>query len=294
MTLNQLIYFKTVAKYQHFRMAAQELSVSQPNLSRAISNLEDELGILLFERKGRNVVLTKYGRIFLEHTERILDDVQAAEKQMKSLTETSGRIDIAYVFPLALRYIPRVVRQFLNDEKNKDISFNFHQSNTHEMIEGLKSEQYDVIFGSYTENEPDIQFLPILKQEMIIITPTSHPLGQKGPVLLKDLEDYPVIGYDNVSGLGKFTHRIYESYSLHPNIICESPDENAIASLVAEDFGIALVADVESLEHFPLKRLKISDAELYHTVYLAYLKSHYQIPAVRNFISFIQREGVSM
>ena len=78
------------------------------------------------------------------------------------------------------------------------------------------------------------------------------------------------------------------------DIICESPDENAIASLVAEDFGIALVADADSLDHFRLERLHLTDINLQHTVYMAYLKSHYQIPAVKNFISFVRKEGTKL
>ena len=96
------------------------------------------------------------------------------------------------------------------------ISFNFHQSYTREMVSGLKADRFDVIFGSYVENEPDIQFVPILNQEMIVITPLGHPLaGKTGPVL-RDLEDYPVMGYDRTSGLGGFTNRIYSSYSMSP------------------------------------------------------------------------------
>lgn len=291
MTLNQIVYFQTVARCQHFRLAASELNISQPSLSRSISNLEDELGIVLFERKGRTVTLTKYGRIFLEHADRILNDVALAEKQMKRLAGSSGHVDIAYVFPLAAWYIPHMVRQFLAGGSNEKISFNFHQTNTYEMVNGLKAENYDVIFGAYVEDEPGIQFVPILKQEMIIITPLGHPLASKENVSLKDLEGYPVIGYDRNSGLGKFTLRTYTSYSLQPNIICESPDENAIASLVAEDFGIALIADVDILEHFQLEKLHLTDISLQHTVYMGYLRDHYQIPAVRSFISFIKKEG---
>ena len=69
---------------------------------------------------------------------------------------------------------------------------------------------------------------------------------------------------------------------------------HSIASLVAEDFGIALVADVAILDHFKLEKLHLSDVTLHHTVYLAYLRGHYQIPAVRNFISFIKKEGTSL
>ena len=294
MTLNQILYFQTVARHQHFRLAAAELSISQPSLSRSIAVLEEELGIILFERKGRTVTLTKYGKLFLEHADRILDEVRLAQKHMKKLSGNAGHVDIGYVFALAAHYIPHTVRRFLSTQKNKDVTFNFHQSHTGEMIRGLKNEKYDVIFGSYVEDEPDIQFVPILNQEMIIITPVGHPLSKKEQVSIHDLEHYPLIGYDRTSGLGRFTSRTYTSYTLHPNIICESPDENAIASLVAEDFGIALVADVAILDHFKLEKLHLSDVTLHHTVYLAYLRGHYQIPAVRNFISFIKKEGTSL
>ena len=59
-------------------------------------------------------------------------------------------------------------------------------------------------------------------------------------------------------------------------------------------FGIALVADVDILDHFPLEKIRLTDVNLRHTVYMAYMKNRYQIPAVRNFISFIQKEGTNI
>ena len=112
MTLNQLLYFRTVAAHQHFRQAAAELNISQPSLSRSIASLEEELNIILFERQGRNVRLTKYGRIFLEHAERILHETETALFRMHQLAQDEGHVDIAYVFPLANRYIPHTVRRF--------------------------------------------------------------------------------------------------------------------------------------------------------------------------------------
>ena len=86
MNLNQLYYFKTVAKLQHFRQAANELNISQPSLSLAISNLEKELGTYLFERQGRHVKLTKYGKLYLEHVENALNILEIGEKQLRKLT----------------------------------------------------------------------------------------------------------------------------------------------------------------------------------------------------------------
>ena len=113
MTLNQLRYFQAVARALNFRAAAEELYISQPSLSRSIDSLEQELGVMLFERAGRGISLTGSGRLFLEYTNRILDECDIAIYKMKELSSTGGRIDIGYVFPLANYYIPHKVRSFL-------------------------------------------------------------------------------------------------------------------------------------------------------------------------------------
>ena len=72
MNLSQLQYFKVLAQEEHYTRAAQMLSITQPSLSHAISQLEQELGTRLFEKKGRNVVLTRYGKMFLPYVEESL------------------------------------------------------------------------------------------------------------------------------------------------------------------------------------------------------------------------------
>lgn len=291
MTLNQLEYFQAVAKLQHFRQAAELLKISQPSLSRSMAALEQELNLVLFERQGRNVVLTKPGRVFLEHVNKILEEIHIAEYKMKQLAGSGGHIDIAYVFPLANYYIPHTVRTFLDIAKNSNVTFNFNQTHTADMIAGLKADRHDVIFGSYVPDEPDISFVPILNQEMVIITPPEHPLASRPEVSYQVLCDYPLIGYDRYSGLGGFTNRFYKEQKMSVNIVCECPDENAISSLVAENFGIALVAHVDVIDSTKVKIIPLSDTELSHTVYMGYLKDKYQIPAVKRFIQFIKREG---
>lgn len=290
MNLNQLYYFQKIAKLQHYHQAAKELNISQPSLSRSISNLEEELGVSLFQKNGRNIELTKYGRIFLEHVNRILEEINIAENKMKSLAGSrSGHIDIGYVFPLAKTYIPRMVRNFLNQEQNHEITFSLSQEITSELIIDLKEEKYDIIFGSYVPDEPKIEFIPVVNQEMVIITPPEHPLKYKSSLVLEDLLSYPVIGYDRTSGLGQYTHSIYRQNHMKPSIAFETSDENAIASLVAEDFGIGFVAHVESLREYDIEILHLTNMKPYHTVYMAYLKDKPMIPAVRKFIDFVKK-----
>lgn len=120
MNLNQLYYFKMVAKLEHFRYAAELLNISQPSLSYAISSLEAELGVELFEKQGRNVSLSKYGKVFLDYVSTALDTLDKGKKQIQSFgSDHSGHIDMAYVAPLALHYVPATVRSFLDQPHYK-------------------------------------------------------------------------------------------------------------------------------------------------------------------------------
>ena len=249
MTLNQLGYFYQAAVLQHFNQAAEKINISEPSLSRSITALENELGVTLFEKRGRNVTLTKAGEIFLEHVTQILDDVTRASNKMQQIATNGGHIDIAYVSPLAREFIPNTVRSFLSLEQNKNITFHFFQDITSMNIEGLKKGSYDLIFGSYSANEPNIEFIPIIKQDLVAILPIGHPLCKKDEIEAGDFQKYPVLGYARHSGLGKYTRNFFKEHGVLPNFICESPDENGIASLVAKDFGIALVADVDTIHH---------------------------------------------
>ena len=281
MTLNQLTYFQKIAQLEHFRLAANELNISQPSLSRSMDTLENE----------RNITLTKYGKMFLEHVDRILEEVRTAEQKMYHLTQEGGHIDIAYVSPLANHYIPHTVRTFLNLPENKQVTFSFSQAHTIDLIRGLKNDMYDVVFGAYVEDQPSVQFTPILHQEMLLITSLNHPLANEKEVPFQVLQDYPVIGYDRDSGLGLYTHKLYRKHQIQPDIVIDCPDEYSIAALVAEDFGIALVADVDTIRDAKIAKIPVAGEELIHTVYMAHMKDKYMIPATNRFVKFIKKDS---
>ena len=235
-------------------------------------------------------MLTKAGKIFLEHVTQILDDVTRASNKMQQIATNGGHIDIAYVSPLAREFIPNTVRSFLSLEQNKNITFHFFQDITSMNIEGLKKGSYDLIFGSYSANEPNIEFIPIIKQDLVAILPIGHPLCKKDEIEAGDFQKYPVLGYARHSGLGKYTRNFFKEHGVLPNFICESPDENGIASLVAKDFGIALVADVDTIHRDDICiRPLISQETFSHTVYMGYMRGKYQLPAVQRFIQFVRR-----
>ena len=287
MTLQQLYYFQTIATTQHYRIAAEQLNVAQPTLSRSMAILEEELGLYLFEKSGRNVVLTKCGKVFLENVNIILQDVDATREKMKQLvSSTEGHIDIGYVSPLAKAFIPRLVRAFLNEKDNDKITFSLKQNSTPQLISGLKGNVFDVVFGSFVEQNSDLAFTAIHEQNMVAMVSAHHPLASQDSIALEDFATHPVIAYDGDSSLGSYVKKIFSQNEIQPNIFCEASDEYAIASLVEQDFGIALVADCHALHQSDVKILPLKDVSYKHTVYMIHNKNLYQIPAVKKFLKF--------
>ena len=96
MTLDQLYYFRKLAELQHFSKAAAELYISQPSLSYSIKNLEKELGAPLFQKNGRNVVLTKYGKEFYNYVAEVLTQLETGVSAVKQSIESSDYEKGAY------------------------------------------------------------------------------------------------------------------------------------------------------------------------------------------------------
>ncbi|URZ15227.1 LysR family transcriptional regulator [Clostridium felsineum] len=291
--LNQLYYFRTIARLQHFRQASLELNISQPSLSSSMNNLEAELEICLFEKQGRNIALTKYGQIFLQYVDNILNELENSKKKMKELASSSeGHVDIAYISPLAQVYIPTTVRSFLNLKENNNVTFSFKQGFTDEMIEGLKHDKYDVIFSSFVENEPDLTFVPIINQELFVIVPPNHPLSRFDNLDLKQIAPYPLVAYDKNSGLGKLSEQLLEKVLISPQRVCEAADEYAICALVEANFGVAIVADAPALKDAKVKKININNPSYSRKIYFVYKKNRYFPPAVHKFISYLKENSL--
>lgn len=293
MTLNQIYYFQTVARYENYRKAAEELYISQPSLSRSIASLESELGVLLFEKNGRGVNLTKGGKLFLEYADRIIDECEIAKNKMKEMASDGGKIDIGYVFPLASHYIPHNVRDFLNKKENKNVTFNFFQNHTSAIAKKVRSGELDVGFGGYIDKE-EFEFFPVLSEEMVLITPKGHELESHKKVSIQELRNYPVIGYDRESWLGNYTKQLYRRLAFQPNIVVECPDEHSIVALVSEDFGVALVPAIEEINENRVNIHRFDDIELMHHTFMFWMRDRYQLPAVERFIKYMKQKASSL
>jgi len=288
MNLNQLYYFKILAELEHYTRAAEKLNISQPTLSHSIATLEKELGASLFEKQGRNVVLTKYGKIYMFYVESALTQLELGKNQIERLISSGGgHIELAYMTSVGTNYVPDIVAGFLQTPQNKNISFSCYEGNTKTLLYNLKREKYDLIFCSMVENEADVEYIPVYEQGLIVIVPEGHPLEKKGKVSIQDICPYPLICYTKESGMRRIIDDLFTKAQIMPNIICQFEDVNSMTGLVAANQGVAIITDNPVIQNYPVTKLELDTVYSKRMVYMAYMVNRYLPPAVEKFKEYI-------
>lgn len=152
MELSQLKYFEIVAKHEHITRAAEELHIAQPSLSKAISRLEAELGVELFDRQGRNIKLNSFGRVFLKRVSKIFLELENGRQELADMSGLEqGRISLAWTSTLLL---PRVLEGFLSIYPN--VSFKQIVATTLEMKSQMEEGILDICISSPSVEGPGI------------------------------------------------------------------------------------------------------------------------------------------
>ncbi|ADK16961.1 MULTISPECIES: LysR family transcriptional regulator [Clostridium] len=292
MNLNQLYYFKKLSEIQHFTQAAKELYITQPSLSEAISSLEEEIGLELFHRQGRKIKLTKYGKVFYHY---VCNSLSELEKGIECLKESSGIvggiIDIGCIPTLCGNFLPNIINKYLNTVNSKT-KFNIFTGMTLDVIAGIKSEKYDIGFCSILENEPSIEFIPILDQELVLVVNDKHPLAKEKIINLQDISDYPLITYRQSLPIGKTIMELLKPYDLH--VSYDFDDEITIGGMVCSTNVAAITARTSFLLQFhKLKIIKLNTPNNTRTVYMAYNKNNYHSIAVKMFSDYMIKKSKS-
>ena len=249
--------------------------------------MEKELGVPLFEKSGRNTLLTPFGREFLacaEHTLSTLDDGIAS---LQRSARGSGLIRLGFVRPLGIRFVPRLAAEFLQAYPENDIHFTFHTGITRQLLDDLQQQKVDLLFCSKPQDDLKLTAVPVQKQELVVIVPQNHPLAVNTGVRLADTASYPHIYFTQTSGIRSVIDDMFLRENAVPNIVTETEEDEVIAGLVAEGFGIAVVPYMDLLQKLPVKILSITSPSYERNFYLVHDDSVYMPPAVENFYRFV-------
>nr|WP_294679056.1 LysR family transcriptional regulator [uncultured Blautia sp.] len=289
MNLYHLRYFVTLAHLEHYTKAADVLAITQPSLSHAISSLEEELGVKLFEKNGRNVSLTKYGKTFLADVEETLNRLDSSVNGLQLAGRGEGQIDVAFLRTLGVDFVPKIIRNFLTANEGRKINFNLYCDKvlTGDILTGLKEKKYDIGFCSRFDDEPLIEFIPVAKQDLVVIMPQDHPLTEKAQIHLEDTLPYKQIIFKKRSGLRQIIDQLFRTIGQYPDVAFEIDEDQVAAGFVANGFGISIAPDIPILHSLELEIRPLVSPSWQRNFYMAMLKDVYHPPVVEAFKKFV-------
>lgn len=286
MNLQQLYYFRKLAEVQHYTEAAKALYITQPSLSDSISSLESELSVALFQKKGRGIELTKYGQEFYQYVNQALGILEHGIAIMKEKSDlVTGTIDVGCIPTLLGDFLPDALD--LYHEKHPQVSFNIFHEKSIPVAEGVSTGNYDIGFCSMVENKPDLVFVPITFQELIVIVRNDHPLASHDSIQLSDLQDYTLSTYRDTIPISKTIRKILKDKGLEAAYSYD--DEISIAGRITRSSKAAIVANTPFLKQFDnLKKIHLTDVPLgTRMIYMVYSKKNFITATVESFANFI-------
>ena len=240
MELRQLEYFKTVGDLKSLSKAAQLLYVSQPALSKSISSLEKELGVQLFERRNRKMLLTLYGEIFYHRIIRVLKELDSAEKELRSVSgQTNSVLTISTIMPefftpIATMYHRKNPKIVIREFANASISAK----------EALVYGDINFCLTPVAFDHPSLVWFSLCEEEMLLLAPNSMELeSDNGYLDLRTLEDAPFLTTPSGTNLHQCTTTFCKSAGFNPNIVMETPAIDTISMLVSDDCGVAFLSE---------------------------------------------------
>lgn len=216
MLLSQLKYFQVVAKYEHISHAAEELHVAQPSLSVTISKIEKELGVPLFDRKGRNIILNDAGKRLLAHVNFMfeqIDNMNEALAKTKDILENEFTLSVCNSM-----FLNGWLQDFVTN--NPKIRLQQKMLSENQMIESLLNEEIDVALGEFDDVPEGISCKKLIEDEYIVIVPNGHPLSAKKTLNFEDIRNENIISLPSNTNF-KIANRVFEQKDAVPNLIFE-------------------------------------------------------------------------
>ncbi|RFC32638.1 MAG: LysR family transcriptional regulator, cys regulon transcriptional activator [Candidatus Nitrotoga sp. MKT] len=283
MNFQQLrIIRETVASNFNLTEAANALFTSQSGVSKHIKDLEDELGIELFVRKGKRLLgLTEPGRELVGIVNRILLDAKNITNLANQYSgRDEGRLTLVATHTQARYALPGVVTKF--KKAFPKVHLKLHQASPNEIVSMLLDGQADI--GVATEALSDViglDIFPYYSWHHAVIVPTGHPLESVHPISLEAVADYPIVTYhDGLTGRAGIDQS-FTAAGLEPDIVMSALDADVIKTYVELRLGIGIIASMafNPAKDTGLRLLDSSHLFGKHTTYIALRHGHY----LRNF-----------
>lgn len=246
MNLHQFRFVREAVR-QNFNLteAAKALYTSQPGVSKAIIELEDELGVEIFTRHGKRVrSLTEPGRIILASVERILQEVESLKRVGKDFAaQDQGNLVIAATHTQARYSLPAAIAEF--KRRFPKVHLSILQGSPTQVAEMVMHDHADIAIATEAiSTYKELVSLPCFQWHHVAVMPADHPLLQRKLLSLEDLAQYPLITYEAAFAGRTKINEAFARRNLTPDVVLEAIDADVIKTYVELGLGVGIMADI--------------------------------------------------
>ena len=290
-TFRQLQVFNEVCDLRSYSRAAEEMSLTQPAVSLQIRQLEELIGQPLFDYVGKKLYMTEaaealqkasrdiFGR--LENLDMQLSDMQGSlQGQLKLAIESSAKYFVPHLFAAFKRQHPEVNLQLT-------------VVNRAQAVRRLSDNRDDVVIMSMVPQDMGLEFLPFLNNPIVAVAPADHPLCERGPLRLQDLEPYTLLMREQGSGTRLACEEYFKEKRVHFSQTLEVSSNESQRECAVAGLGVALLTrHAVSLELATglLRELPVEELPLYRSWCVVQAKAKRLSPVAHAFLGFIRSE----
>ena len=239
--MGHLRCFLAVAEELHFARAAERLHIEQSPLSRAIKELEEDLGVVLFVRTTRSTRLTRAGELFLEHVRRIFSALEQARDSVKAAANGfHGQLRVALSDGITPSRLPALLA--LCRQEEPEVELRFFEVPLSQQIKGLHEDLYDVGFAQSDEVGDGIATMPVWSDALMVAVPARHPLLAHKRIPLDELLRYPLVLCDPQAceSHAKHVDRVLRRVDMEPLVAERVATCDLMMALVSAGFALGL------------------------------------------------------
>lgn len=286
MEIEQLQYFKTVATMQHMTRAAEVLAISQPALSKSIANIEQHLGVPLFNREGRSIYLNRFGKLFLQSVNVILDEYDRIKEEFEDIIKPgSGEVSFGFIHTLGMEIVPELIAS--TSEAFPNMQFSLTQATSLSLLKRLEEGAIDLCLSQKIESRViEIETEELFVEELFVIVPTTHPLAQQDAVKYDEVKNEPFIAIKKGNSLRQLVDELFLEQGIVLNTTFAAEEMHTVAGFVGAGMGISVIPNIKGLDHYKVKRLKL-DPPCYRSVCVSWAKNRYLPPAASEFKQYL-------
>ncbi|MFC0518965.1 LysR substrate-binding domain-containing protein [Mucilaginibacter angelicae] len=288
MELRQLQYFVKAAETMNFTEAAAAVFITQSTLSQQIKQLEEELGMLLFDRVGKRVRITEAGHIFLTHARKILNDVQRSKQAISELQNaTTGELNLGVSYAFTSLLLPALAPF---STKYPGIKIFITYGSPEELEKKLRLAELDMILAFHNESDDeDLEMQELFSSSVVMVVSKNNPLAQLKKISLEELAKQDLILPGKGFSSRDFINDLFNRKKITPNIKIELNDVHSLLALVENGPWATVLNEKAIIGWNKVTAIPIESKEIKRQSYILWQKGVYRKRAAILFIEELMR-----